>query len=135
MTAVRKAILFGVILWLVPFVVAFIVFPLRESSRPLFESIMPVVVTAISVTLAVRYFRGVTKDHVREGVLVGALWFVICVLIDAPLMLFGGPMAMTIGEYMADIGLTYVIIPTVTLGIAVALGSGRESGSRGGEVV
>ena len=44
MTSVRKAVLFGFLIWLIPFVVAFIIFPLRESSRPLFESIMPVTV-------------------------------------------------------------------------------------------
>jgi hypothetical protein len=37
------------------------------------------------------------------------------VLTDAPLMLFGGPM-----KYLADIGLAYVSIPVVTLGLAAA---------------
>ena len=130
MASVRKAILFGFLIWLVPFVVAVVIFPLRESSRSLFESIMPVVVTTVAVTLAVRYFCQVTHDYMREGVLVGVLWLAICVLIDAPLMLFGGPMQMTLGEYMGDISLTYVIIPAITVGIGAALGSGREGGSR-----
>jgi hypothetical protein len=54
------------------------------------------------------------------------LWLAICVLIDAPLMLFGGPMQMTIAEYMGDIGLTYLMIPAITVGIGAALASGRE---------
>ena len=130
MTSVRKAILFGFFIWLVPFVVALVIFPLRESSRSLFESIMPVVVTTVTVMLAVRYFRQVTHDYVREGVLIGVLWLAICVLIDAPLMLLGGPMQMTLGEYMGDIGLTYVIIPVITVGIGAALGSGRQGDSQ-----
>jgi hypothetical protein len=135
MTSVRKAILFGFLIWLVPFAVAFIIFPLRESSRPLFESIMPVVVTTVAVALAVRYFRQVTRDYVREGVLIGVLWLAICVLIDAPLMLLGGPMQMTLGEYMGDIGLTYVIIPAITVGIGTALGSDRQGSSQAGDAV
>jgi hypothetical protein len=132
MASIRKAILFGFFIWLVPFVVAVVIYPLRESSRSLFESIMPVVVTAVTVPLAVRYFRQVTHDHVREGASIGVLWLVMCLVIDAPMMLFGGPMQMTIGEYMGDIGLTYVIIPVITVGIGVALGSGREAGSTHG---
>ncbi len=112
---------------LIPFVVAFLVFPLRASSRPLFESIMPVTVTITAVFLGVRYFRQVTRDHVREGVLMGLSWLAICILIDAPLMLFGGPMQMSLAEYMGDIGLTYVIIPAVTVGIGAALA--RASGA------
>ncbi len=135
MTSVRKAVLYGFLIWLVPFVVAVAIFPLRESSRPLFESIMPVVVTIITVTLAVRYFRQVTHDYVREGMLIGALWLAICVLIDAPLMLLGGPMQMTLGEYMGDIGLTYVMIPAITVGIGAALGSGREGAGQARDAV
>jgi hypothetical protein len=121
MTSVGKAVLFGFFIWLIPFVVAFAIFPLRESSRPLFESIMPVVVTTATVAFGVSYFRRVTQRYVREGVIVGALWFAICVLIDSPLMLLGGPMQMTFGQYIADIGLTYLIIPAITVGIGAVL--------------
>jgi hypothetical protein len=52
------------------------------------------------------------------GVLMG-LWLLICALIDAPSMLFGGPMQMTVLQCGADIGLTYVAIPLVTWGLAL----------------
>jgi hypothetical protein len=121
MTSVRRAVLLGFLIWLIPFAVAFVVFPLRESSRPLFESIMPVAVSVAAVTLGVSYFRRVSHDYVTEGVMVGLLWLVICVLIDAPLMLLGGPMKMSLTDYLADIGLTYVIIPTITVGLGAVL--------------
>ena len=90
MKSVPKAVGFGALMWLIPFVVAFLVFPLRTSSRALFESIMSVTVTAAAVILAVTYFRRVGQHHVREGASIGLLWLAICILIDAPLMLFGG---------------------------------------------
>jgi hypothetical protein len=121
MTSSGRAVGFGVLVWLIPFAVAFLVYPLRASSRPLFESIMPVAVAAAAVVLGVAYFRHVIRQHVREGAVVGFLWLVICVLIDAPLMLLGGPMRMAVPEYLADIGLTYVIIPIVTVGIGAAV--------------
>jgi len=119
MAAKGKAVLYGFLIWLTAFVVAFLIFPLRESSRPLFESIMPVVVTLATVAFAVTYFRGVKRDYLREGIVIGCLWLVINVLIDLPLMLAGGPMQMTLGQYIADIGLTYLIIPVVTIGIGL----------------
>jgi len=115
-----KAILFGFFMWLIPFVVAVAVFALHESSRPLFESIMAVTVTASAVVLAVSYLRTVRCNSTREGIGIGVLWLLMCVLIDAPLMLLGGPMQMTVGAYMADIGVTYLIIPVVTVGLALA---------------
>jgi hypothetical protein len=114
----------GVIAWLAPFVVGFLAFPLRESARPLFESIMAIAVTATAVVLGLAYFGRHEGGRIREGLLVGLIWFAICVLIDAPLMLVGGPMKMSLGAYMADIGLTYVCIPVVTLGLAAARARG-----------
>jgi hypothetical protein len=110
----------GLLAWLAPFAIAFLVFPFRESARPLFESIMAVAVTVTAVLLGLAYLKRLDGGFVREGLLLGLTWFTMCVLIDAPLMLFGGPMKMTVGEYMADIGLTYAIFPVVTSGLAIA---------------
>ena len=128
MTSIRRAILFGFLIWLIPFVVAFVIFPLRESARPLFESIMPVSVAAATVVLGVLYFRQIAHDYVRQGILIGAIWLVMCLLIDMPLMLFGGPMQMTLWEYVSDIGITYLMIPAITIGMGVALGRQGRTG-------
>ena len=121
MVSVRKALIYGVLVWLIPFAVAFAIFPLRESNRPLFESIMPVAVAGAVAGCAVRYFRLVTTAFVREGLRLGLVWLLVSVAIDAPLMLFGGPMQMSTGQYVADIGVTYLLMPVVTLAIGVAL--------------
>jgi hypothetical protein len=115
-----KALLFGFLVWLIPFAVAFVIFPLKESWRPLFESIMPLVLTVAVVVCAGLYFRRVRTAYVKEGLLLGILWFLISVLIDLPLML-NPPINMTLAEYAADIGLTYLIIPVITLGMGYVL--------------
>lgn len=110
----------GVVAWLVPFIVAFAAFPFRDSARPLFESIMAVAVTGTAVVLGLVYLRRAPRTPPSEGLIVGVVWLVICVAIDAPLMLLGGPMKMSMGAYAADIALTYVSIPLVTWGLAAA---------------
>jgi hypothetical protein len=110
--------------------VAFLAFSIRESARPLFESIMAVAVTATAVILGQAYLRRFDGTRAREGLVLGLIWFVMCVLIDAPLMLIGGPMKMSLGAYMADIGLTYAAIPIVTWGLAVARAGIREPPDR-----
>ena len=73
--------------------------------------------SALTAFFAVMYVRGVKADYLREGVVPGCLWLAINVLIDLPLFLAGGPMKMTLGQYTADIGLTYLVIPAVTIGL------------------
>lgn len=127
MTSIPKAVLFGFFVWLIPFGVAFVIYPLHESSRPLFESIMPVSIAIAVVVFGVRHLRAVQEQFVWEGAMVGLLWLVISVIIDAPLMLLGGPMQMTVGQYAADIGVTYLMIPVITIGLAAARAARSET--------
>ena len=119
MVAGVRAIFYGILIWVAVFIVAMAVFSFRESNRPLFESIMPVAVTAATVFFAQLYFTRVEKDFVKTGVMLGLVWLVINILIDLP-MVFGGPLEMTLPEYFADIGLTYLIIPVITLSTGLA---------------
>jgi len=125
MTSLRHAILYGFLVWLIPFAVSFVIFPFHESNRPLFESIMAVTVAAVVVVCGLAYLRATGGVSLREMTLVGLLWLVISVLIDAPLMLLGGPMLMSVGAYAADIGVTYLMIPVITTGLGKARMTGR----------
>ena len=126
MKSFRRALGLGLLMWLVPFAIAFAAFPFRESWRSLFESVMAVAVCGSAVGLGLMYLRKFEAVDVRDGLMVGLLWWVMSVLIDLP-MFFGGPIEVTVAEYFADIGLTYVAIPVITTGLAAAMrvGSGR----------
>ena len=115
MKSVKWAILFGFLIWLIPFMVSVAIFPLRTSDRPLFESIMPVVVTLCAVVFSVLYFKKIQSWFMRESVIVGITWLALSIVIDLVLFM-QGPMKMDIWDYVKDIGLTYLIIPIVTIG-------------------
>ena len=112
--------LFGFLTWLVPFIVSILIFPIRESQRLLFESIMPVVVTVCAVGFSILHFRKLEGGFLREGILIGVVWFAINIVLDL-LMFMEGPMKMSFPDYMMDIGLTYLIIPVITLGFGYLL--------------
>jgi hypothetical protein len=116
MRSARAAFLYGLAVWVIPFVVAIAIFPIRISDRPLFESIMPVVVALCVVIFSVSYLGRVQSGHLREGVLLGVVWFLISVVLDLVMFLPESPMRMDIVNYVKDIGLTYLMIPTITIG-------------------
>ena len=120
-----RIILFGFLMWLIPFIVSFPIFTLRESNRALFESIMPAVVTICVVFFTILHLRKTSAGFLKEGFIIGIVWYLICIVIDL-FMFMWGPMKMTFGQYMADIGLTYVIIPTVTVGYGYLMGIRRQ---------
>ena len=112
----KKILFYGFMIWLIPFITAFILYPIHESNRPLFESIMPVTITLVTVSFSLRYFREVKRHTLHEGLKLGIIWLTLSILLDLLLFIWG-PMKMSIKDYIADIGLTYLIIPTVTAAI------------------
>lgn len=76
---------------------------------------MPVALSICVAFFSVSYFKRVNSAFVREGLLTGILWLGISIVIDIPLFLFGGPMKTSISGYVSDIGITYLIIPIITV--------------------
>ena len=126
MSNVRKAMLYGFLIWLFVFGVAFVIFPLREMWRPLFESIMPVAIVLATTAFAHLYLKEIQDRVIREAVIVGFVWFLISLIVDIPLMMTG-PMQMPLVEYMADIGVTYLMIPPIVISMAIARDSGLKA--------
>lgn len=112
-----KIILYGFILWLAPFVVSFFIYPLKTAGSPLFESIMPLVISLSVVVLAFLYLKNLERDYVKEGVVIGVSWFMTSILIDLLLFLSPSAMQMSFSDYMMDIGITYLMIPFITVGM------------------
>jgi len=126
MHSIKKAIIFGILVWAVPFAISFLILPIRESNRIMFESIMPVIVAGSVVIFALLYFKKANAVSVWEGLILGLIWFAISFLIDL-LMFSWGPMKMSFTDYIADVGIVYLMIPIITVGFAGSL-CGRTFG-------
>jgi hypothetical protein len=107
--------LLGFFVWLIPFVVSVLIFPLRAMQRPLFESIMPVVIAIWTVFFAVIYLSGIKSDFLKEGILIGGAWFLMGIILDL-LIFIDGPIKMPLWDYALDVPVTYLMIPTITTG-------------------
>lgn len=121
MHSLKKSILFGFLVWLMPFIVAFLIFPIHESHRPLFESIMPLVITISVVVFSYLYFKNVDKNIKAEGAKLGIIFLLISLIIDLIVFMPNSPMHMNLLEYINDIGLTYLMIPVITIGMGYAI--------------
>ena len=124
--SMKKALIFGFLVWLVPFIVGVLAWPVHEQRA--FETILALAVAGTGLVFATLYFRSIERITRCEGVRLGALWFAISLLID--LMLFmpaASPMHMSFVAYMLDIGLTYLIYPMITIAITYL----PESGAKG----
>jgi len=111
-----RALSFGFLSWVGPFVFAFPVFPLKRVNASLFDTVMSLAVIAAAALLGRRYFRGRAPD-VGEAALVGFVWLAINLLFDYPIFSYG-PMKMTAAQYYSEIGAGYLLYPAFLAGAA-----------------
>ena len=114
----------GALLWAAPFAVSFAVEPLRDDHRGCFESVMAVTVAAACTAVIVRYLIGHPETSSARCAAIGLVWAAMSIVFDLPLMLTE-PVNMSLGEYMADIGLTYAMYPLIALGAGVLAARAR----------
>ena len=108
-----RAVLLGILSWLIPFAVSFSVFPLKKANAPLFSTLMYLIVLATAGLLLIWYFHK-RAVCVREAILVGSLWLAINLIFDYPMFAYG-PMKMTALGYYSEIGLVYLTFPIFAL--------------------
>ena len=120
----KRALLLGFLSWLIPFLLAFPIFPLKRSNAPLFATIMTlVIVLTAGILLRVYYYDGVVL--VSKAVLLGVLWCVMNLIFDYPMFAYG-PMKMTAAAYYSEIGTSYLIYPAFALEAAWLASAQRE---------
>jgi len=120
MKSVGKAVLYGFLVWLIPFVASFFVFSLKKAGDPLFDTIMAVVTAVVGTCFSVLYLKRVSTGFLKEGLFLGVIFFAVSVGIDL-LTFMWGPMKVSFAGYMKDIGLAYLVYPAITIGNAYLL--------------
>ena len=110
--------LFGVIVWLVPFSLSFLLYTPEGQPRfseDVFESVMAVSLASITSYLSYRLFAR-ASTIAASGLIVGVSWAAISVALDlaAIVTAFNMPLA----QYAVDIALSYVMIPAITIAVA-----------------
>lgn len=111
-----KIVLYGFLVWLIPFAVSFFIYPLKTPMYSLFESIMSVLIAVAAIIFSYLYFKDIKTNFVMEGIITGIVWFIIAIVIDLLMFLPASPMHMNFADYLMTIGVKYLIIPAVTVG-------------------
>ena len=128
MNRIGREVGFAVAAWMIPFVASVVLFPLKSSHPPLFDTLMGVVFSTSTVVLGCTYLRSIRANHVARGTRIGAVWMSANWLLDG-LMFSSGPMQMSLGQYVMDIGLAYLALPAITIGLGYAATNAHRSGS------
>jgi hypothetical protein len=118
LTSWKRALGLGFLSWLLPFLFAFPLFPLKQANQPLFDTVMALAVIVAAALLGRRYFRDAAgPPAMAEALLLGFVWLAINLIMDYPMFSYG-PMKMTAARYYSEIGAGYLLYPAFLAGSA-----------------
>jgi hypothetical protein len=120
MHALPKALLYAFMGWLIPFIAASVMYPLRAQGHPLFETVMPLSMALCGVFFSLLYLGAIGEAFAREGVILG----VLCFLVGAGLELIFSVLQTSprsLAGFLTDRGLIYLMYPIVIVGTGLIL--------------
>jgi hypothetical protein len=115
----RRRLIGAFLTWLIPFL-ASIPFYGKDGlliDQQLFKSIMIVIGSITAAILIVWCFRPVENNFTRGAVVTGIVWLLANWILD--LIVLVGLLGMALPDYAAQIGLRYLVIPTMVIAAGV----------------
>ncbi len=119
MKSVKYAVIYGFLLWLIPFITSIVIFPLKKTDPAFFQSVLGVLSISLAVILTVFYFRK-TQGNLREGIFLGLTFSVISWFFDF-LFFIWGPIKMPLDAYIKEIGIGYLLYLVIAVGVGFLL--------------
>jgi hypothetical protein len=114
MSSIKNALIYGFLLWLIPFLASVVIFPLKKTDSAFFQSLLGVTSIIVVVILSVHYFRK-TQRNLKEGIFLGLIFLFVSWFFDFFFFIWG-PIKMPLASYIKEIGIGYLIYPIITTG-------------------
>jgi hypothetical protein len=124
MQLIKRAFIYGFLLWILPFLTSVLMFPLKKTDPAFFQSSLGVISMTLAVLFTVHYFRK-TQGSLKEGIFLGLIFAVISWFFDF-LFFIWGPIKMPLITYVKEIGIGYLLYIVIPVGFGYLLGRNKK---------
>ena len=119
MKSIKNALIYGFLLWIIPFIISIAMFPFKKPEPFLFHSLMTVISVTTVVIFSILYFKKI-EGNLKEGIFLGIIFLAVSLSFDY-FMFIWGPIKMSVPDYIKEIGITYLVYPIITIGYGYLL--------------
>ena len=78
----KLAIIFGIVIWAISYILSSIFNPIFTNHLPHVNIIVPLITIVVTGFFGILYIRNIETNEVLEGILVGAIFIVIDIILD-----------------------------------------------------
>ena len=118
-----KIVGYGFLVWLIPSLITFGL-EFFSSAFTVFEIISATTIAITVIVLSYLYFKDINTNFIKEGILIGVIWFIISIVLDLLLILVKVT-GLSLASYAIYVAPLYVIIPAITIGLGMYMGQNK----------
>jgi hypothetical protein len=111
-----KIINYGLLVWLIPSLIT--VTLASFVAMNIFEIVSAVAIAVTVIVFSYLFFKGITENFIKEGILIGISWLIISIVLDIILIVLGISQ-LSLTSYAMYVASLYIIIPAITAGLGL----------------
>ena len=111
-----RIIIYGFIVWLIPTLITLSISYL--NALDFFDVVSAIAIAAVVIIFSYVYFKDISTNFIKEGVILGLEWLIISIGLDS-ILIFLGVTKLSLMEYMVYVVPIYIIIPAITIGFGL----------------
>ena len=112
-----KIINYGLLVWLIPSLITVILGSFLAAMN-IFEIVSALVIAVTVIVFSYLFFKGITENFIKEGILIGISWLIISIVLDIILIVLGISQ-LSLTSYAMYVAPLYIIIPAITVGLGL----------------
>lgn len=99
----KLAIIFGILIWFLTYVLSEILNPLFTDNLPQINIIVPIIVIILTGFFGILYIRNINENEVIEGLIAGVIFILVDIICDVIFLVIPHQQNMTFGDYQLHV--------------------------------
>ena len=96
---IKLAILYGILIWLITYVLSEIFNPIFTDNLPNINIVVPIIIIVVTGFFGILYIRNINKNEVIEGFLAGIIFIIMDVVCDYVFLILPHTKALITDDY------------------------------------
>ena len=78
----KLAIIFGIVIWVLSYILSSILGPIFTDNLPYIDLIIPIITIVVTGFFGILYIRNIETNEVVEGLLAGMIFIIVDIILD-----------------------------------------------------
>lgn len=110
----KKAIIFGILIWLITYILTSILNPIFTDNLPNINIVVPITIIIVTGFFGILYIREIDENEVMEGILAGIIFVIIDIILDYTIFILPNRPALIVEDFTVHAISMFVIILSIT---------------------